>query len=83
VESSTNDRPLAVGDMLHGYCGGMFGRDHLRCARVEAFGGDWAVVRNALGHLSFASGAGITNWLRDYREPEGGTCDWCGDWDND
>lgn len=38
------------GDVIHGFCGGSFGRDSYACRRVEAVGPDWIVTRN-----SFAS----------------------------
>jgi len=37
--------PLRVGDILYGYCGGMFGRDSYDDKRVEAIGSDWVVLR--------------------------------------
>lgn len=48
--------PLAVGDVLHGFCGGAFGRDHYECSRVEALGSDWVVVRGDDTGIGFASG---------------------------
>ncbi|MFE9850355.1 hypothetical protein ACFYPN_16295 [Streptomyces sp. NPDC005576] len=39
-------RPLAVGDVIHGFAHGAFGRDHYHCVRVEAVGPDWIVARN-------------------------------------
>lgn len=42
---SAPPRPLAVGDVLHGYCRGAFGRDHYHCCRIEAVGPDWIVSR--------------------------------------
>lgn len=38
---------LAIGAMLHGFCGGHFGRDSYRDKRVEAVGADWVVAREA------------------------------------
>ncbi len=38
--------PLRVGDVLHGFCGGAFGRDHYNCSTVEAIGSDWVVARD-------------------------------------
>lgn len=38
-------RPLAVGDVIHGYAYGAFGRDHYECVRIEAVGPDWIVAR--------------------------------------
>ncbi|TFI30172.1 hypothetical protein [Streptomyces sp. 4R-3d] len=39
-------QPLAVGDVIHGFAHGAFGRDHYRCVRVEAVGSDWVVARD-------------------------------------
>lgn len=41
--------PLRVGDVLHGYCGGAFGRDSYECKRVEAIGADWVICRTVGG----------------------------------
>ncbi|MEU9921903.1 hypothetical protein AB0H51_11500 [Streptomyces griseoluteus] len=52
-------RPLAVGDVVHGFAYGAFGRDHYDCARIEAVGPDWIVARDttlADDNLSFAAG---------------------------
>lgn len=49
-------KPLAIGDVIHGFAQGGFGRDHYDCVRVEAAGPDWIVARDAEGYLSFASG---------------------------
>ena len=38
-------KPLRVGDVLEGFCGGAFGRDCYEDKRVEAIGTDWVVVR--------------------------------------
>lgn len=37
--------PLAVGDVIHGFAYGAFGRDHYDCVRIEAVGPDWIVAR--------------------------------------
>lgn len=67
-------RPLAVGDVLHGFCGGYFGRDHYDCCVIEAVGSDWIVTRDldrdrgGTG-LDFASGREGLVQLRQYRAP--------------
>lgn len=48
--------PLQIGQMLYGYCGGIFGRDSYDNKRVEAIGIDWVVVREDDGTPNFASG---------------------------
>jgi len=40
-----NIKPLRVGDMLYGFCGGAFGRDDYDDKQVEAVGTDWVVAR--------------------------------------
>ena len=46
---------VRVGTVLHGYCGGAFGRDSYDCKRVEALGADWVVARTLdSGELAFA-----------------------------
>ncbi|MFJ2110633.1 hypothetical protein ACIOEX_01670 [Streptomyces sp. NPDC087850] len=52
--------PIAVGDVIHGFAYGAFGRDHYHCVRVEAIGPDWIVARdpgNERESPSFAAGA--------------------------
>lgn len=51
-------RPLAVGDVIHGFAYGAFGRDHYHCVRIEAVGPDWIVARpdNHWHGLSFVAG---------------------------
>ncbi|MCX4778136.1 hypothetical protein [Streptomyces sp. NBC_01264] len=39
-------RPLAIGDVIHGFAYGAFGRDHYDCVRIEAVGPDWIVARD-------------------------------------
>lgn len=48
--------PLQVGDVIHGFAQGGFGRDHYDCTKIEAAGPDWIVARDADGDLSFACG---------------------------
>lgn len=53
-------RPLAPGDVIHGFAHGAFGRDHYHCVRIEAVGPDWIVARDSdrgdYDDPSFASG---------------------------
>lgn len=67
------EAPLAIGDVLHGFCGGYFGRDHYDCTRIEAIGPDWLVARDEDGCLSFAAGSGDLGALRAYRTQS----EWC------
>lgn len=34
-----------VGQVIHGFAGGYFGRDSYGCRRIEAVGHDWIVTR--------------------------------------
>ncbi|MFG2617776.1 hypothetical protein ACGFXC_09105 [Streptomyces sp. NPDC048507] len=53
-------RPLAIGDVIHSFAYGVFGRDHYHCVRIEAVGPDWIVARDPdrddEGWPSFTSG---------------------------
>jgi hypothetical protein len=63
---------VQVGDILHGYCGGYFGRDLYACKRVEAVGPDWVVCRDLDGYVSrypvTATGKDIRRDLAGYRD---------------
>lgn len=60
-------RPLAKGDTVHGFCGGIFGRDSYDCKTVEARGRDWAVFRTADGDVELAY-ADDLDALTQYRD---------------
>lgn len=48
--------PLRVGDLLEGFCEGMFGRDSYGAKRVEGVGNGWVVAREVdSGTVVFAS----------------------------
>ncbi len=58
---------IRVGSVLHGYCGGAFGRDSYNCKRVEAIGADWIVVRYIKQSESDAAcGPNILGTLEEY-----------------
>ncbi|MFJ6540559.1 hypothetical protein ACIQMP_07925 [Streptomyces sp. NPDC091385] len=42
----TSRQPLAVGQIIHGFAYGAFGRDHYHCVRIEAVGPDWIIARD-------------------------------------
>ncbi len=48
--------PIRVGDVVHGHLFGYFGRDHYDCARVEAIGRDWMVLRTFEGRPVVGTG---------------------------
>lgn len=37
---------MKVGDVVHGFCSGAFGRDSYDCRRIEVIGTDYVVTRN-------------------------------------
>jgi hypothetical protein len=58
---------LLVGDVLHGFSGGYFGRDSYNCKRIEAVGTDWVVAREEdNGQAVFANAA--PHILEPYKE---------------
>lgn len=65
------DRPVQVGDPLHGYCGGLFGRDHYDCGFIEAVGRDWVVLRSTgadrWNPVGMACGRNILTELAEFR----------------
>lgn len=44
---------VKVGDQVHGYADGIFGRDSYACRIIEAVGTDWIVTRNSSGAAEF------------------------------
>jgi hypothetical protein len=67
-------RPLAVGDVIHGFAQGGFGRDHYDCVRIEAAGRDWIVARDAHNSLSFAGGERDLRHLLRVRDEDADKC---------
>lgn len=63
-------KPLAVGDVVHGFARGAFGRDHYDCTKIEAAGPDWIVARAVDGGLSFASGESDLQFLIHVRDED-------------
>lgn len=53
-----------VGQPIHGFAGGVFGRDSYACRRVEAVGHDWIVTRSEDGVVEFASGQSDLDFLQ-------------------
>lgn len=67
----TDTRPLAVGDVIHGFAHGVFGRDHYHCVRIEAVGSDWIVARDPdddTHEPSFATGARTLDLCAEVRD---------------
>lgn len=61
--------PLAVGDIIHGFANGAFGRDSYDCRRIEAVGPDWVVCRYESGAVDLAAGAETLKLCQANREP--------------
>jgi hypothetical protein len=72
------EAPLRVGDVLHGFCNGKFGRDSYEDKRVEVIGPDWVVCREVTyfsedtGALAFYAGNPAD--LEQYRHPVCADC---------
>ncbi|WP_329390288.1 hypothetical protein [Streptomyces sp. NBC_01716] len=67
----TTPPPLAVGDVIHGFAQGAFGRDHYHCVRIEAVGPDWIVARDPDDDThgpSFAAGARTLGLCAEVRD---------------
>lgn len=61
---------LKVGDTVHGFAGGMFGRDSYDCRTVEEIGPDWALLRDEHGTLELLTDRdGIPSWFTQHLEP--------------
>jgi hypothetical protein len=60
VQAVTDEqpRPLAVGDVLAGFCGGLFGRESYEDKTVEVIGADYVVARTD------RAGGGIPEFFR-------------------
>ncbi len=70
-----------IGDEVHGFCGGYFGRDDYYCKKVEARGYDYIVFRYLSGGVTMYSGKDQETIYRDlskYMKPDD-HCD-CNDW---
>lgn len=57
-------RPLAPGDVIHGFAYGAFGRDHYKCVRIEAVGPDWIVTRGSREPFESEPGASFVSGRR-------------------
>lgn len=62
--------PLAVGDIIHGFANGAFGRDSYDCRRIEAVGPDWIVTRDEQGSAEFAAGRRTLELCQANRTPD-------------
>lgn len=69
-----NREPLKIGDVIHGFAQGGFGRDHYDCVKVEAAGSDWIVARAADGGVSFATGEHSLKHLAMVRDTDRDQC---------
>jgi hypothetical protein len=62
-----------IGDVIHGFCGGYFGRDSYQCRMVEAVGPDWIVTRNERGTAEFLTGTKTLRSIVEYADDR----TWC------
>lgn len=69
-------RPLAVGDVLHNFSCGVFGRDHYECVRIVRTGDDWIEAENKYGHSVQARGYRSLVLLMKHRDEAKCTGDW-------
>lgn len=62
---------LKIGQMVYGFCGGIFGREFNSYGdkRVEAVGFDWVVLRDEDGGIHFAEGNELQQ-LEKHTTPE-------------
>jgi hypothetical protein len=61
--------PFVVGDRIHGFASGYFGRDSYACRTVEAVGPDWVLTRNDRDEVEVTqdrSGREL-EWLYEHR----------------
>jgi len=63
-----------VGDVIHGFAQGGFGRDHYDCVKIEAAGPDWIVARAEDGGVSFATGESSLKHLAMVRDTDRDQC---------
>ena len=61
--------PLAVGDVIHGFANGAFGRDSYDCKKIEAVGRDWIVCRDDEGYVYLATGRTTLGLCQANRKP--------------
>lgn len=71
-------RPLAVGDIIHGFANGAFGRDSYDCRKIEAVGPDWIVCRDGNGDMYLASGRRALELCQQNRTPGQSGNEWDG-----
>jgi hypothetical protein len=67
-------KPIAVGDMVHEFAQGFFGRDSYNCMQVVETGPDWILVQSAEGENERVEGFDrLIKFmeLRDFQAREG------------
>lgn len=63
-------RPLAVGDVLHNFSCGVFGRDHYECVRIEETGPDWIRAVDRYGSSTNVRGCRALTILMKHRDED-------------
>jgi hypothetical protein len=59
---------IFIGQLLYGFCGGVFGRDGYGRKRIEAFGADWVVARGDGNELFFATWNSTEEMVKELAE---------------
>lgn len=79
MSSLSRTKPIVeVGDLLHGFQHGAFGRDSYHCRRVEAVGKDWVVTRALEPRRSMVEQVEMVTGDSLYHIEPNGPCDnWC------
>lgn len=74
-------KPLSVGDVIHGFAQGAFGRDHYDCVKISLTGPEWIQAVSADGVKVSAEGYRDLLFLMQVRdegkcpsESDGGSC---------
>lgn len=75
--------PFKVGDVIHGFAFGYFGRDSYKCRRVEVANSDYVVTRNLNNEIELLTeGLASVYETRDDRTYCGFECQsWLGEYD--
>lgn len=67
-------RPLAVGDVIHGFAEGAFGSSSYNCKKIEAVGPDWIVCRDEDGAVHLTTGTEDLELCKRNRESQWDGC---------
>lgn len=66
---------MEIGDVVHGFAGGFFGRDSYDCRELEEKGPDWLLFRNKNGQVElFVGNKQRQKGLLEYKKPNNCEC---------